>query len=134
MLIRTLPDIHKSVMAVGTTEVFYPLTAWYTSLEAASLLQLVLVLTGKSGNFQCRLGIQVASTSTEDQGTAVNPASASTQVTTSGSETFLRFDPNGASDGNIDGSMYFRLGVFCSLSSGSTPAVGNVLLRGTCWR
>lgn len=134
MMIRMLPDVQKSLLAVATTEIFVPLTGWYTTLEAMSLLQVVLVLTGKSGNFQCRLGIQIASTNTEDQGSAVNPASAASQVTTAGTETFLRFDPNGASDGNIDASMYFRLGVFCSLSSGSTPAVGNVLLRGACWR
>lgn len=104
-VVRVLPDVQKSVLAAGTTEVFYPLTGWYLTLEAASILQVVFVLMGKSGNFQCRLGLQVASTNTEDQGTAVNPASYSSQISTSGSETFMRFDPNGASDGNIDSYM-----------------------------
>jgi hypothetical protein len=110
------------------------MTPWYSTLEAASLLGVILVLAGKTGNFQCRIGIQTADTTTDSPNAAVNPSAATAQVTTAGTRTWIRFDPNGASDGDIDASAYFRVGVFFSLSSGSTPAAGSVQLVDLGWR
>jgi hypothetical protein len=134
MNIRTLPNIQRDFLATSTTEVFYPMTPWYPTLEAAFLLGTVLALISKgSGNFQCHLGIQTAPTDTDVPAAAVNPTSAATQVAAV-SKTYLRFDPNGATEGNIDAAVSFRVGVFVSLSAGTTPCVGTVALQSLSWR
>jgi hypothetical protein len=134
VVIRTFPNIQKDLLATATTEVFYPLTPWYPSLECVVAITTVLTLVSKgAGNFQFRFGVQTASTDIDVPSGALNPASAVTQVAAVG-KTFLRFDPNGATEGNIDGSMFFRVGVFVSLSSGAVPAVGTVALQSLSWR
>lgn len=134
MVIRQLQSIQKQLTATSTTEVFEPLTGWFNTLEAAQLIQLVLILANKSGNFQCRIGIQSATTTTDDANTPVNPSSYSSQIGTAPTRTFMRWDPSGATDRNIDTAAAFRVGVFSSLSSGSVPAYGNVEVRGLSWR
>ncbi len=105
MNIRTLPNIQRDFLATSTTEVFYPMTLWYPT----------------------------ATTDTDEPSGAVNPASAATLVTAV-SKTYLRFDPNGATEGNIDAAVSFRVGVFVSLSAGTTPCVGTVALQSLSWR
>ncbi|MEQ1571814.1 MAG: hypothetical protein ABMA64_39675 [Myxococcota bacterium] len=134
MFLRTFPVLHVRLDATSVTEMFRPLTKWYHTTEALTVLSTVLVLSNKNGNFQCRLGIQTATVVTDDANNPLNPASAPTQVSTAPNRSLLRFDPNGATDGNIDAAMYFRIGVFYSLSSGSTPAQGDVRLEGLSWR
>jgi hypothetical protein len=133
MIIRTLPSVQKECQATALTEVFFPMTPWYPSLECANALATVLAVTSKSGNFQCRLGIQSAVADVDNAGAAVVPASTQTQVTTV-TKTYLRFDPNGATEGNIDAGAFFRVGVFVSLSAGTVPASGTVVLQALSWR
>jgi hypothetical protein len=110
------------------------MTPWYPTLECYLALSVVLALVSKGGgNFQCRLGIQTATSDPDVPSGAVNPASAATQVAAV-SKSLLRFDPNGASEGNIDTAAWFRVGVFVSLSSGATPSVGTVALQNLSWR
>lgn len=134
MVIRQIPSIQKQLTATSVTEVFEPFTGWFNTLEAAQIIQLVLILANKSGNYQCRIGIQSATTTTDDVNAPVNPASYAAQIATAPTRTFMRWDPSGATDGNIDTAAAFRVGVFSSLSSGTTPAYGNVELRGLSWR
>jgi hypothetical protein len=134
MMIRTLPTLQRDLLATATTEVFYPMTPWYSTLECLASLSVVFTLISKGGgNFQCRLGIQTATTDTDVPSGAVNPASAATQVTAV-SKSLLRFDPNGATEGNIDTAASFRVGVFVSLTSGAIPSVGTVALQNLTWR
>ena len=101
-----------------------------------SIIQAVIVLANKSGNFQCRIGLQTADVSLDDLNNPVNMTSTpmATQVGTEGSRTLLRWDPNATGDGNIDAAAYFRVGVLYSLSSAGVPGQGDVELQGLCWR
>jgi hypothetical protein len=134
MNVRTMPKREKRLTATTTGEVFEPMTDWVDSLEAQTALSLVVGLAGVSGGFQCRVGIQTA---TKDRDT-VNPAAAfndatlAAYLTTAGSKTFGRVDPNGSLDGNIDTAKYFRLGILYKLAAAGT-GVGDVSLEAS-WR
>jgi hypothetical protein len=134
LFLRTFPPIYRRLETSSLTELFEPFTGWFHTLEALNALSAVLVLAGKSNQFQCRFGIQTATTSLDATNAVVNPASAATQLGTAGTQQLVRFDPNGASDGNIDAATSFRVGVLYSLSSGSTLSSGDVELRNLCWR
>lgn len=133
MIPRQLPPVSRSLQTSTTTEIFEPLTGWFSTLEAKDLLQVVLTLAFAQ-NFQCRLGIQTA-TKTKD---SLNAATAFADVTlaavlnSSGSQVFGRVDPNGASDGNIDTAMWFRLGVMYK-AVGAGQSRGDVILEAH-WR
>lgn len=134
MLLRTFPLLSRRLQTDSSAnELFEPLTGWFHTLEALNAISAVLALAGKSGNFQCRFGIQTVTTTPDSINAALNPASAATQLTAAGTLQLVRFDPNGATDGNIDAATSFRVGVLYSLS-GSTLAVGDVELRNLCWR
>jgi hypothetical protein len=132
--VRQLPKRSTRVTATTTTEVFVPLTDWYRTLEALQALQVVLTLAGVSGGLQVRLGIQTAQKSIDNLSAAVPFADATlaAYLTTAGSQVFARVDPNGASDGNIDAAMWFRVGVFHKLAAAGT-GVGDVSLE-AAWR
>lgn len=134
MFLRTFPPIYRRLQTDTTTEQFEPLTGWFHTLEAAMAICAVLALQGKSGNFQCRFAIQTATTSLDAVNSVLNPASASTQLGTAATQQLVRFDPNGASDGNIDAAIMFRVGVLYSLSAGSTLAGGDIEVRNLAWR
>jgi len=129
------PDGEVSLSPTDTTtEVFQPITDWCSSLEALSLVTVFLWIKRKTGNFQCRLGIE----SCQSEHGTVNQTSLaadSAQMSTLGvsSGKFYRFDPNGASDGNIDAGTKFRLGI---LYSSSTAVTGQGVVRweGMAWR
>lgn len=123
----------RQLTATSTTEIFEPLTDWYHTLEVASAITAVLVLANKTGNFQCRFGIQTATTQIDSANDPLNPSAVNTQITAAG-RSFIGFDPKGASDGNIDVHAYFRVGIMYSLSSGSTPGQGLVGFEALCWR
>lgn len=76
------------------------------------------------------LGIQTTNRVDGQYDAALVPASAATYLTAAGTQQLIRFDPNGATDGNIDASLLFRIGVFVSLSSGSTLVTGTIQLQG----
>jgi hypothetical protein len=134
MLVRLLPTARTTIRATSTDELFEPMTEWFHTLEAAERIRGMFNLSAKSGNFQCRLGIQTAPTSLDDVDAPTSVTEHSSQITTAATKTFIDFDPSGASSGNIDAKTYFRLGVLYSLSSGAVPSRGDVRLVGFCWR
>lgn len=126
MNVRKLPPVRKTVTAYSLTEVFQPITPWMSTLEAATAIRGTVALFDKTGNFQCRPAIQVAVKSERDVNAPTSIASHATQMGTGGTEQFVSFNPNDATDGNIDSGSMFRFGFFYSLSAGSTPAVGTI--------
>jgi hypothetical protein len=135
-VIRQLPRWTKKLTATSTNEVCEPVTDWFNTLECLSLLQALLVLAGKGGMFQCRLGIQTAAATPdeEDAPQAFGTDPYDDQVTAAATPKHYRLDPNGASDGNIDTKMWFRLVIWYSLASGSTSASGTPYIDGISWR
>jgi hypothetical protein len=41
MVLRTLPTLQRDLLAGGATEVFYPMTPWYPTLECLTQLSVV---------------------------------------------------------------------------------------------
>ena len=75
MPIRTFAPIRKQLTARSTTEEFEPYTPFYLSMEAISAISLVLMIGYKTGNFQCRIGIQTCDKLIEQANAPLNPAS-----------------------------------------------------------
>jgi hypothetical protein len=133
-MVVIMPKLIKRLIAQSTTEVCEPITPWVDSLEALSAIAVAIVMTGKSGNFQCRIGIQTATATTDTVNAVVNPsvpATADDQITAVGA-TLVRFDPNDGSNGNIDAHKYFRL-LICYSSSSGVPASGDLEISAS-WR
>lgn len=130
MFIRTFPNIQRYLTAISVNDLFEPMTPWFHSLEAASAIQGVLAVRAMAGTFRVRLGIQTATSTLNTQG---NPTSLAAYASyfTSGTN-FFRFDPNGASDGNIDAAAYFRLGLLYNFTG--TAGQGDTELQGLAWR
>jgi hypothetical protein len=132
MLVRTFPNIRRYLTAIGTTDVFEPMTDWAHTIEAASAIQGVLMVRQISGTFRVRLGIQTATSTLNQQGPVTSLAAYPLYYNTAGTGTFFRFDPNGASDGNIDAGAYFRLGLLYNFTG--TAGQGDIELQGLAWR
>ncbi len=129
-MITQLKDGQKALEAYSTTEVFIPISGWIDSIKALTKLVGYFTLNTKTGNFQYRLGIQT----TNDKLTLNTPASITSdsgQQSTVGPASAKRyaFDPTGATDGNVGTAMYFRIGLLCSISSG-TVGTGVVSWQG----
>ena len=132
MLVRTFPNIRRFLTAIATSDIFEPMTGWHHSLEAATAIQGVLVVRSQSGTWRVRLGIQTATALLDSQNTPTSLASYSSYFNTVGAGNFFRFDPNGATDGNIDAGAYFRFGVLHNFTA--TAGQGEVELQGLAWR
>lgn len=132
-MITEMPKITKRLTALSTSEQHEPITPWVDSLEALSAVAVLITLAGKVGTFQCRIGVQTCNDPNSVNGIVAPavPATADDQISALGS-TLVRFDPNDASNGNIDGYKRFRLVVSFS-SSGAVPAAGDVTLEAS-WR
>jgi hypothetical protein len=137
----SIPDGKIRLTTDTTTEVFQPITDWLSSMEAITAVTAFLFLAGKTGNFQCRLGIQTCSDPDAPNGPGSLGADG-TQIGTAGTTNgrIYHFDPTTGANGNIGaagaygvGVCQFRLGILYSLSAAGTGQ-GEVGWKGLAWR
>lgn len=113
-----------------TTEYFEPLTPWMPSINTQTGAQAFLYLLDQTGNFEARLGVQTATTTTQVTATSAIGSDAG-YVTAAGisSGKKYRFNPNDTADGNIDTAVWYRIGILYKLSA-SGAGSGTVRVEG----
>jgi hypothetical protein len=114
------PTLEKRLTAFSTAEVFEPFTEW-TSAKGVDRVRVIVKVLAESGEFQGRLGVQTAVCLTDTTG-----AGGRQDPTTIGSQNV------GEGEFIIDTNLalttvsQFRLGWWCSLTSGSSPGQADV--------
>lgn len=123
LLVLSVPSQAQSrrdvVLTTETTaEYFEPLTPWMPSIHTGSGVQAFVYLLEKTGNFRVRMGVQTANVN-QAPNTPASLTSQATFVSTVGPASGLlyRFNPNGATDGNITAAASYRIGLLYSLSA-----------------
>lgn len=113
----------QAVQCTSTAPIFYPMTGWMATILIVRLRAL-LALVNKTTNLQIQLAIQTADT---DPNAATAPVAIGNAINTVG-RTMQDVDVTQAGNGQVNGKMWFRLGVLAS-STGATVESGTVALQ-----
>jgi hypothetical protein len=111
-----------SVVSTTTTPVFQAMTGWMPTI-AIQQLRCVISVVNRSPNLSVTLGIQTAQTDPE---IANGPLAIGPAIVVPG-RAFRDIDVTVVGNGNVNASMWFRLGVFAA-SAGVAVETGTVSL------
>ena len=81
---RVVGSQQLTPVTTSTANSFVPLTGWLSALQA-EVVKAVVVMSGKTGNFRCRLSYRVATTSPESPGSWNADVTGTSYIDTDGS-------------------------------------------------
>lgn len=123
MRIEELPRVRVQLVAPDTTELWMDVTAYIRTLGLTGFRGRIII-TDKTGNFSCRVGIQTYAADPETPSAALAPTvGTGLSAITTISRNLFDFDPSDASNGNTDSGKHgCRLGLLYKSTGGVARA------------